>query len=61
MVSASRKGLRLPLRSALFGEGGSDWRPCIVVRKSMKDSCDIQIDGRRGRETQDDMEETDGE
>ena len=24
-----RKGLRLPLRSALFGEGGRDWRPCI--------------------------------
>ena len=27
-LPASRKGLRLPLRSALFGEGGSDWRPC---------------------------------
>ena len=26
-LPASRKGLRLPLRSALFGEGGSDWRP----------------------------------
>ena len=27
-LPASRKGLRLPLRSALFGEGGRDWRPC---------------------------------
>ena len=27
-LPASRKGLRLTLRSALFGEGGSDWRPC---------------------------------
>ena len=27
-LPASRKGLRLPLRSALFGEGGSNWRPC---------------------------------
>ena len=26
-LPASRKGLRPPLRSALFGEGGSDWRP----------------------------------
>ena len=30
-LPASRKGLRLPLRSALFGEGGSDWRPCILI------------------------------
>ena len=29
-LPASRKGLRLPLRSALFGEGGRDWRPCIT-------------------------------
>ena len=29
-LPASRKGLRLPLRSALFGEGGSDWRPCLA-------------------------------
>ena len=29
-LPASRKGLRLPLRSALFGEGGSDWRPCYI-------------------------------
>ena len=29
-LPASRKGLRLPLRSALFGEGGRDWRPCYV-------------------------------
>ena len=28
-LPASRKGLRLPLRSALFGEGGRDWRPCL--------------------------------
>ena len=28
-LPASRKGLRLTLRSALFGEGGRDWRPCI--------------------------------
>ena len=27
-LPASRKGLRLPLRSALFGKGGRDWRPC---------------------------------
>ena len=27
-LPASRKGLRLTLRSALFGEGGRDWRPC---------------------------------
>ena len=27
-LPASRKGLRLHLRSALFGEGGSDSRPC---------------------------------
>ena len=27
-LPAYRKGLRLPLRSALFGEGGRDWRPC---------------------------------
>ena len=26
-LPASRKGLHLPLRSALFGEGGRDWRP----------------------------------
>ena len=26
-TACSRKGLRLPLRSALFGEGGRDWRP----------------------------------
>ena len=26
-LPASRKGIRLPLRSALFGEGGRDWRP----------------------------------
>ena len=30
-LPASRKGLRLPLRSALFGEGGRDWRPCIYA------------------------------
>ena len=30
-LTASRKGLRLPLRSALFGEGGRDWRPCKNV------------------------------
>ena len=30
-LPASRKGLRLTLRSALFGEGGRDWRPCITV------------------------------
>ena len=30
-LPASRKGLRLPLRSALFGEGGRDWRPCICM------------------------------
>ena len=29
-LPVSRKGLRLPLRSALFGEGGRDWRPCIL-------------------------------
>ena len=28
-LPASRKGLRLTLRSALFGEGGRDWRPCL--------------------------------
>ena len=33
-LPASRKGLRLPLRSALFGEGGRDWRPCISYRKT---------------------------
>ena len=27
-LPASQKGLRLPLGSALFGEGGSDLRPC---------------------------------
>ena len=32
-LPASRKGLRLHLRSALFGEGGRDWRPC---------NCDLQ-------------------
>ena len=31
-LPASRKGLRLPLRSALFGEGGRDWRPCYEER-----------------------------
>ena len=30
-LPASRKGLRLPLRSALFGEGGRDWRPCLSL------------------------------
>ena len=30
-LPASRKGLPLPLRSALFGEGGRDWRPCTGV------------------------------
>ena len=29
-LPASRKGLRLTLRSALFGEGGRDWRPCLT-------------------------------
>ena len=29
-LPASRKGLRLPLRSALFGERGRDWRPWLV-------------------------------
>ena len=29
-LPASRKGLRLTLRSALFGEGGRDWRPWIL-------------------------------
>ena len=28
-LPVSRKGLRLTLRSALFGEGGRDWRPWI--------------------------------
>ena len=28
-LPASRKGLRLTLRSALFGEGGRDWRPWV--------------------------------
>ena len=28
-LPASRKGLRLTLRSALFGEGGRDWRPWL--------------------------------
>ena len=31
-LPASRKGLRLTLRSALFGEGGRDWRPWIEYR-----------------------------
>ena len=38
-LPASRKGLRLPLRSALFGEGGRDWRPCYtshILTKSTK-------------------------
>ena len=37
-LPASRKGLRLPLRSALFGEGGRDWRPCrcLVRMKVLK-------------------------
>ena len=30
-LPASRKGLRLTLRSALFGEGGRDWRPCTKL------------------------------
>ena len=30
-LPASRKGLRLPLRSALFGEGGRDWRLCTSL------------------------------
>ena len=34
-LPASRKGLRLPLRSALFGEGGRDWRPCISMRQKL--------------------------
>ena len=42
-LPASRKGLRLTLRSALFGEGGRDWRPCVIkvildrIRKIRKD------------------------
>ena len=28
-LPAYLKGLSLPLRSALFGEGGRDWRPCV--------------------------------
>ena len=32
-LPASRKGLRLTLRSALFGEGGRDWRPCNLRLK----------------------------
>ena len=31
-LPASRKGLRLTLRSALFGEGGRDWRPWNSAR-----------------------------
>ena len=30
-LPASRKGLRLTLRSALFGEGGRDWRPWYII------------------------------
>ena len=30
-LPASLKGLRLLLRSALFGEGGRDWRPCTTA------------------------------
>ena len=39
-LPASRKGLRLPLRSALFGEGGRDWRPCVC--KNEKDPFKIE-------------------
>ena len=39
-LPASRKGLRLTLRSALFGEGGRDWRPvCKVVVDSNLQVC----------------------
>ena len=31
-LPASRKGLRLTLRSALFGEGGRDWRPWNSIK-----------------------------
>ena len=43
-LPASRKGLRLPLRSALFGEGGSDWRPCIKPFQPNGDSRSNQLD-----------------
>ena len=41
-LPASRKGLRLPLRSALFGEGGRDWRPCVcsgdIIKKKSSEN-----------------------
>ena len=37
-LPASRKGLRLTLRSALFGEGGRDWRPWIKMKKKWNES-----------------------
>ena len=52
-LPASRKGLRLTLRSALFGEGGRDWRPWywnlkrVGYRPQMKwaATCDFQYCG----------------
>ena len=42
-LPASRKGLRLPLRSALFGEGGRDWRPCSGVLRDYSKFIKIQV------------------
>ena len=43
-LPASRKGLRLPLRSALFGEGGRDWRPCTKCFQKLMDKVIYLVD-----------------
>ena len=42
-LPASRKDLRLTLRSALFGEGGRDWRPwaCDQLKMQLNMSADV--------------------
>ena len=43
-LPASRKGLRLTLRSALFGEGGRDWRAWLLIIKYKSKQCGPRTD-----------------
>ena len=42
-LPASRKGLRLTLRSALLGEGGRDWRPWRSIRNKTPETLFLNL------------------
>ena len=46
-LPASRKGLHLPLHSALFGEGGRDWRPCESQSSKLYEDILASLDQER--------------